>query len=81
MVNAQLTRWFVSFAEFSCSEGHPGLVRFMPMTRSCNIRHHRSDADVAHLTKCADAVARWHLENGLLLNVSKTEALITGSQE
>jgi len=37
--------------------------------------------DIMHLTKCADAVARWHLENGLLLNASKTEALITGSRQ
>ena len=32
------------------------------------------------LSACADAVTRWHLENGLLLNPSKSEALITGSR-
>jgi len=32
------------------------------------------------LTTCAEAVTRWHLENGLLLNPSKSEALITGSR-
>jgi len=32
------------------------------------------------LTTCAEAVTRWHLENGLLLNPSKSEALIKGSR-
>ena len=32
------------------------------------------------LTTCAEAVTRWHIENGLLLNPSKSEALITGSR-
>jgi len=39
-----------------------------------------SDADIMRLTKCADAVARWHLDNSLVLNASRTEALITGSR-
>ena len=32
------------------------------------------------LTECVNAVTRWHLENGLLLNPTKTEALVTGSR-
>ena len=32
------------------------------------------------LSECANAVTRWHLENGLLLNPTKTEALVTGSR-
>ena len=32
------------------------------------------------LTTCAEAVTRWHLENGLLLNPSKSEASTTGSR-
>jgi len=32
------------------------------------------------LSVCADAVTRWHLENGLLLNPSKSEAIITGTR-
>jgi Reverse transcriptase (RNA-dependent DNA polymerase) len=31
------------------------------------------------LITCAEVVTRWHLENGLLLNPSKSEAIITGS--
>jgi len=31
-------------------------------------------------TTCTEAVTRWHLKNGLLLNQSKSEALITGSR-
>lgn len=33
------------------------------------------------MSNCADAVTRWHLENSLLLNPSKTEALVTGSRQ
>jgi hypothetical protein len=33
------------------------------------------------ISKCADAVTRWFLENGLLLNPSKTEAVIFGSRQ
>jgi len=32
------------------------------------------------LTTCTEAVTRWHLENGLLLNPFKLEALIRGSR-
>jgi len=32
------------------------------------------------LSECANAVTRWHLENGLLLNPTKTEALVTGTR-
>ena len=35
---------------------------------------------ILELSACANAVTRWHLENGLLLNPSKSEALITGSK-
>ena len=28
-----------------------------------------------------DAVTRWHLEDGLLLNPNKTEAIVTGTQQ
>jgi len=35
---------------------------------------------ILELPACADAVTRWHLENDLLLNPSKSEALITGSR-
>lgn len=37
--------------------------------------------DLSRLSSCADAVTRWHLENGLLLNPSKTEALVTGTHQ
>jgi hypothetical protein len=33
------------------------------------------------LSQCASAVTRWHLENGLLLNPAKTEALMTGTRQ
>lgn len=32
------------------------------------------------ITAYADGVMRWHLENGLLLNPTKTEALTTGKK-
>ena len=32
------------------------------------------------LSVCTDAVTRWHLENGLLLNPSKSEAIVTGTR-
>jgi len=35
---------------------------------------------INQLTACAAAVTRWHLENGLLWNPSKSEALIKGSR-
>lgn len=40
-----------------------------------------SDHDINNLSDCADAVTRWHLENNLLLNPSKTEVLITGTRQ
>ena len=40
-----------------------------------------SDHDIINLSDCADAVTRWHLENNLLLNPSKTEVLITGTRQ
>ena len=33
-----------------------------------------SSCDISLLSNCANAVTRWHLENGLLLNPTKTEA-------
>jgi len=33
------------------------------------------------LTTCADAVTRWHLDNNLLLNPQRTEALLTGTRQ
>jgi Reverse transcriptase (RNA-dependent DNA polymerase) len=38
-----------------------------------------SDHNINNLSDCTDAVTRWHLENNLLLNSSKTEVLITGT--
>ena len=39
-----------------------------------------SASDLQRLSDCADAVTTWHLVNGLLLNPSKTEALVTGTR-
>jgi len=39
-----------------------------------------SSDDTVRLSSCADAITRWHLENGLLLNPSKTEAIVTGTR-
>ena len=36
---------------------------------------------LASLSSCADAVTSWHLENDLLLNPNKTEAIITGTRQ
>jgi len=40
-----------------------------------------SDDDINNLSNCANAVTRWHLENNLLLNPSKNEALVTGTKQ
>ena len=40
-----------------------------------------SSADITRLSSCAEAVTKWHLENSLLLNPSKTEALVTGTRQ
>jgi Reverse transcriptase (RNA-dependent DNA polymerase) len=40
-----------------------------------------SDHDINILSDCTDAVTRWHLENNLLLNPSRTEVLITGTRQ
>ncbi len=40
-----------------------------------------SDSDISKLSQCASAVTRWHLENGLLLNPAKTEAVVTGTRQ
>jgi Reverse transcriptase (RNA-dependent DNA polymerase) len=37
-------------------------------------------AGITTLSTCAGAVTRWHLENGLLLNPIKSEAIITGTR-
>jgi len=34
---------------------------------------------MSYISFCADSITRWFLENGLLLNPRKTEALLTGS--
>ena len=33
------------------------------------------------LTACADAATRWFIQNDLLLSLSKTEAIITGTRQ
>jgi len=38
-------------------------------------------SDQTRLSSCADAVTQWHLENSLLLNPSKTEALVIGTYQ
>ena len=38
-------------------------------------------SDLATLSDCADAVMCWHIANNLLLNPSKTEALVTGTRQ
>ena len=40
-----------------------------------------SSVDIARLSSCAEAVTKWHLENCLLLNPSKTELLVTGTRQ
>ena len=61
---------------------------------ACNISYHQyaddtqlytsvdpsSSADITRLSSCAEAVTKWHLENCLLLNPSKTEVLVTGTR-
>jgi hypothetical protein len=39
-----------------------------------------SSTDITRLSSCAEAVTKWHLENCLLLNPSKTEVLVTGTR-
>ena len=34
-----------------------------------------------NLSACADAIAGWHIRNKLLLNATKTEALVTGTRQ
>ena len=34
-----------------------------------------------NMSACADAVTTWHIKNGLLLNPTKTEALVTGTPQ
>ena len=38
-------------------------------------------SDLATLSDCADTVMGWHIANNLLLNTSKTEALVTGTRQ
>ena len=40
-----------------------------------------SNNDITNLYNCAIVVTKWHLENSMLLNPSKTEALVTGSRQ
>jgi hypothetical protein len=40
-----------------------------------------TSVNLTRLSDCANAVAWWHYENGLLLNPSMTEALVTGTQQ
>ena len=40
-----------------------------------------SSDKLASLSACADAITSWHLENDLLLNPSKTAAIITGTRQ
>ena len=40
-----------------------------------------SSDKLTSLFACADAVTNWHLENDLLLNPNKTEAIITGTRQ
>ena len=61
----------------------------------CNISYHQyaddtqlytsvdssSSADVTRLSSCAEAVTKWHLQNCLLLNPSKTKVMVTGTRQ
>jgi len=40
-----------------------------------------SSADITKLSLCEEAVTKWHLKNSLLLNPSKTEVLVKGTQQ
>ena len=40
-----------------------------------------SDNDLRKLSDCVEAVTTWHLQNGLLLNSSKTEGLVAGTRQ
>jgi len=40
-----------------------------------------SATDLQRLSDCAEAVTNWHLLNGLLLNPSRTEALVTNTRQ
>ena len=36
---------------------------------------------ILNVSTCADAVTTWHIQNDLLLNPTKTEALVTGTRQ
>ena len=40
-----------------------------------------SPTDLATLCACADAIAGWHIKNDLLFNLTKTEAIVTGTRQ
>jgi len=51
------------------------------MTLNYTVINPNSPDDLQRLSDCAEAVTNWHLHNGLLLNPSKTEAVITGTRQ
>jgi len=54
--------------------------QFADDTQLYTVINPSSVSDLKRLSDCAEAVTTWHLSNGLLLNPSKTEALITGAR-
>ena len=40
-----------------------------------------TSSDILRVSDCAEAVTAWHLHNRLLLNLAKTEALVTGTRQ
>jgi len=55
--------------------------QYADVTQLYTVINLSSTNDLQWLSHCADAVTNWHLFNGLLLNPTKTEALVTGTRQ
>ena len=64
------------------------------LIRSFGVQYHQYDDDtqlytaitsmpdsIINLSACADAVTTWHIQNEILLNPTKTKALVTGTRQ
>jgi len=72
---------FTTLSLVHSSPVSPSCITNMLMTPNCTHSVNISTGQrILVLSACADDVTRWHLENGLLLNPSKSETLITGSR-
>ena len=51
---------------------------------TCNYMYHSNPTDfktLSDIESCASAVSRWFIENALLLNPTKTEAVVFGTSQ